>query len=300
MRNRRWAKILSERASGAARENRCARVRRIERGIATYDREIHDFVLLADPEVVRCLTDSPPTLLAPIPDSLAAAPAAGPGAVSGRAACRTGLIGTDRRPSCDTARMRARQIGSAALVAVALTGCISRNQGVALGGAASSMAGTMLLASNANEPDTMDGMDSTRAGAVLLVTGLLVLFTAAAMEEKRVEPKPVIVTIADASRVEAMARARSWQLTKAAYIAARGGNCWKVQQLADQVRDLDSDMLVTVMLRDVAVRRCVNPSDYDDSMPGQAPDREDPTELPPPIERLPSPAEAIPALPPGA
>lgn len=65
VRHRRWAKILSERASGAARENRCGRVRRLERRIATYDREIHDFVLMADPEVVRCLTTSPPTSLAP-------------------------------------------------------------------------------------------------------------------------------------------------------------------------------------------------------------------------------------------
>lgn len=65
VRNRRWAKILSERASGAARENRCGRVRRLERRIFQYDRDTHDFVLMADPEVVRCLTTSPPTSLAP-------------------------------------------------------------------------------------------------------------------------------------------------------------------------------------------------------------------------------------------
>ncbi len=65
VRNRRWAKILSERASGAARENRCGRVRRLERRIFEYDRDTHDFILMADPEVIRCLTTTPPTSLAP-------------------------------------------------------------------------------------------------------------------------------------------------------------------------------------------------------------------------------------------
>lgn len=74
VRNRRWAKILSERASGAARENRCARVRRLERRIATYDREIHDFVLLADPEVVRCLNDDQPATLDPRAEETATPP----------------------------------------------------------------------------------------------------------------------------------------------------------------------------------------------------------------------------------
>jgi hypothetical protein len=72
VRNRRWAKILSERASGAARENRCGRVRRLERRIFQYDRDTHDFILMADPEVVRCLTLSPPTSLAPGEDPAAA------------------------------------------------------------------------------------------------------------------------------------------------------------------------------------------------------------------------------------
>jgi hypothetical protein len=72
VRNRRWAKILSERASGAARENRCGRVRRLERRIFEYDRDTHDFVLMVDPEVVRCLTATPPTSLAPGEDPLPA------------------------------------------------------------------------------------------------------------------------------------------------------------------------------------------------------------------------------------
>lgn len=55
-RNHRWARILSERASGAARDGRCPRVRRLAVRIRGYDREVHDFVLMRDPEVIKCLT----------------------------------------------------------------------------------------------------------------------------------------------------------------------------------------------------------------------------------------------------
>lgn len=56
-RNHRWAKILTERAAGAARENRCARVKRLEIRVRAYDPEIHDFVLMRDAEIVRCLQE---------------------------------------------------------------------------------------------------------------------------------------------------------------------------------------------------------------------------------------------------
>jgi hypothetical protein len=63
--HRRWAKILTERASGAAREGRCARVRRLEPRVHSYDREVHDFVFMRDPEIMRCLGSAPPTETAP-------------------------------------------------------------------------------------------------------------------------------------------------------------------------------------------------------------------------------------------
>lgn len=53
--HRRWARILTERAAGAAREGKCARVRRLEVRVRRYDAEIHDFVFLRDPEILRCL-----------------------------------------------------------------------------------------------------------------------------------------------------------------------------------------------------------------------------------------------------
>lgn len=59
-RNHRWAKILTQRAAGAAREHDCDHVRRLEPRIRAYDPEVHDFVLLADPDVVRCLQPAAP------------------------------------------------------------------------------------------------------------------------------------------------------------------------------------------------------------------------------------------------
>lgn len=59
-RNHRWAKILTERAQGAAREGRCPRVRRLEPRIRDYDAEIHDFVFMRDPAIQRCLATPDP------------------------------------------------------------------------------------------------------------------------------------------------------------------------------------------------------------------------------------------------
>lgn len=60
-RNHRWAKILTERAQAAAREDRCPRVRRLEPQVRGYDAEVHDFVFMRDPAIQRCLaTPDPP------------------------------------------------------------------------------------------------------------------------------------------------------------------------------------------------------------------------------------------------
>lgn len=58
--HRRWAKILTERAAGAARDGRCPRVRRLEPRVNGYDREVHDFVFMKDPEILKCLSSAPP------------------------------------------------------------------------------------------------------------------------------------------------------------------------------------------------------------------------------------------------
>lgn len=56
----RWAKILTSRAGGAAREGNCRRVRRLEKRVHVYNREVHDFVFMRDPEILRCFEAPPP------------------------------------------------------------------------------------------------------------------------------------------------------------------------------------------------------------------------------------------------
>ena len=69
--HRRWARILTERASGAAREGRCPRVRRLEKRVNVYDREVHDFVFMRDAKILECLGALP----AAPPDDAGADPA---------------------------------------------------------------------------------------------------------------------------------------------------------------------------------------------------------------------------------
>ena len=67
-RHHRWARILTERAYGYARDGRCPRVRHIETRVRVYDRELHDFVFMRDPEIQKCLTtpsDVPPAAVPP-------------------------------------------------------------------------------------------------------------------------------------------------------------------------------------------------------------------------------------------
>ncbi|MBX3154478.1 MAG: hypothetical protein KF773_00635 [Deltaproteobacteria bacterium] len=54
-RNRRWAQMITEHAAGAAREGRCARVRRLEPRVRLYNPDVHDFVFMRDPEIQKCL-----------------------------------------------------------------------------------------------------------------------------------------------------------------------------------------------------------------------------------------------------
>jgi len=58
-RHHRWAKILTDRAYGYARDGRCWRVRNIEGRVRVYDRELHAVVFMKDPEILECLTTVP-------------------------------------------------------------------------------------------------------------------------------------------------------------------------------------------------------------------------------------------------
>jgi len=59
-RHSRWARVLTEHAGAAAREGNCARVRKWEPRVRIYDANVHDFVFMRDPEIVRCLQPAEP------------------------------------------------------------------------------------------------------------------------------------------------------------------------------------------------------------------------------------------------
>ena len=49
-------------AAGAARENNCARVRRLESRVRLYDSQVHDFVFMKDVEIQKCMTAEAPVV----------------------------------------------------------------------------------------------------------------------------------------------------------------------------------------------------------------------------------------------
>lgn len=52
-------------------------------------------------------------------------------------------------------------------------------------------------------------------------------------------------------------RAAAWELTKQAADAARSQDCTQVQAIDPRVRDLDTELHVSVFMRDVAIQRCL-------------------------------------------
>lgn len=58
-REHRWARTWLERAQIAARLHKCDRVRSIEVKIQLLDAQLHDVVLMQDPDVLRCLAEVP-------------------------------------------------------------------------------------------------------------------------------------------------------------------------------------------------------------------------------------------------
>ncbi len=67
-REHRWARTWLERAQIAARLHKCERVRSIEVKIQLLDAELHDVVLMQDPDVLRCLSEAPAEPEMPVTD----------------------------------------------------------------------------------------------------------------------------------------------------------------------------------------------------------------------------------------
>ncbi|MDX2093291.1 MAG: hypothetical protein SFX73_35940 [Kofleriaceae bacterium] len=71
---RRWARILTQRAGGAARDGKCSRVRRLEQRVHLYDPEVHDFVFMRDPEILKCYASTGSSGTIPVTSSTEAPP----------------------------------------------------------------------------------------------------------------------------------------------------------------------------------------------------------------------------------
>lgn len=72
-RNQRWARILTDRALGYARDGHsCYRVRHIETRVRVYDRVLHEGVFMRDPAIQKCLAKPAPDAPVEAPQPLEA------------------------------------------------------------------------------------------------------------------------------------------------------------------------------------------------------------------------------------
>ena len=165
----------------------------------------------------------------------------------------------------------------ACLVASLLTASCTTRQRVAGGGAGLAVVGLGLTFSNETRSEDDAESAQGKIGIACMLTGLVVLFVAAALDEssKEEETKPVEIkaaqpatlaepTVADVAQKK---REDAWALTKQAQASARDGDCAKVIELSAQVGALDRDFYADVFMKDVAVQHCFVPA----SVPADAP-----------------------------
>lgn len=163
--------------------------------------------------------------------------------------------------------MRGSVLGLVA-VCVLATGCNTR-QRIAGGGVGLAVVGVALSFTTENREDAGT---QEKVGIACIVTGLVVLFVAAALEESATEQKAKEVRIADkappppptvdqAAAAEQKKRDAAWALTKQAQEAARAGDCAKVTELSAQVGALAPDFYGEVFMKDVAVQNCFVPTE---------------------------------------
>ena len=164
--------------------------------------------------------------------------------------------------------MAMRGLAIALLVASLLGACNTR-QRIAGGGVGLAVVGVALTYSGEEREDV--GTRGT-VGIACLLTGLVVLFVAAALEESATAEKTKEIRIADKAppkvpSVDQQAvaakqkRDQAWALTKQAQDAARAGDCAKVTELSAQVGALDAEFYGDVFMKDVAVQQCFVPAE---------------------------------------
>lgn len=158
------------------------------------------------------------------------------------------------------------------LVAMLLVACNTR-QRVAGGGAGLAVVGLGLSYSNEGRSEDEVGTKG-KVGIACMLTGLVVLFVAAALDESANESKAKEIKLAEKSPPPRAAtevdpavtaaqkrRDQAWAMTKAAQEAARAGDCPKVTELSAQVGALDPAFYGEVFMTDVAVQKCFTPAE---------------------------------------
>lgn len=174
------------------------------------------------------------------------------------------------------------------LLAVVLLAACNTRQRVAGVGAGMSFVGLTLSYSNEARADEEIGTQG-KVGIALILTGLLTLFVAAALDEVAAQeqasqpPKPrVRQTSASPEQIAALRvqkrRDEAWQVTKQAQQAAREGDCKKVTELSAKVGSIDAEFYGDVFMKDVAIQRCFVPAEP----PPPTPAPPIPTLAPPP------------------
>ena len=166
--------------------------------------------------------------------------------------------------------MAMRGFASVLLVASLLSACNTR-QRVAGGGVGLAVIGLTLTFSTESKSEEESGTQG-KIGIACMLTGLVVLFVAAALEESATEEKtkevriadkapPVVPSVDQAAMAAQKKRDHAWALTKQAQEAARAGDCAKVTELSAQVGGLDAEFYADVFMKDVPIQRCFVPAE---------------------------------------
>jgi hypothetical protein len=158
----------------------------------------------------------------------------------------------------------------ACLVATVLAGCTTR-QRIAGGGAGLAVIGLGLTFSNESRTEEDAEDTAGKIGIACLLTGLVVLFVAAALDEASQESKAKEIKVTSATETQVIdqkaaaaaqqKRDQALALTKQAQESAAAGDCPKVIEISAQVGALDAKLYAETFLADAAVQACFVPKE---------------------------------------
>ena len=164
-----------------------------------------------------------------------------------------------------------------ALVAALLAGGCNTRQRVAGAGVGLAVVGLTMTFSTDVRSEEESGTEG-KIGIALLLTGVVTLFVAAALEESATKEPPKEIRVSrgsadpdPAATTAQQTRDRAWQLTRQAQAAARANECAKVTELSAQVGALDREFYASVFLQDVAIQHCFTPPEPAPTAPPTSP-----------------------------